>query len=101
MTRFIGSLFLGSTFLAGITIGTVEIALLNCVVFLTLALLALTFIPERWGEQGVVYSMAMSFFLSLFWPYALIGYLSGEDCQGDDCLAAPELAAPAARAVPI
>ncbi|MEL7445204.1 MAG: hypothetical protein AAGK02_05245 [Pseudomonadota bacterium] len=87
MMRMIGFMFLALTFLAGITIGTVEIALINCVLFLVLALAVVRFLMPRYGEQGLVYGMAGAFFASFLWPYLLIFAQSGEDCEGDACLA--------------
>ena len=87
--KFIAAMFLGLTFLAGVTIGTVEIALLNCVVFLVLALLAVRFLTRRFGVQGIVFGMGGAFFASLLWPYLVIFGLSGDDCMGDECLAGP------------
>ena len=80
-------MFFALTFLAGITIGTLEIALINVVVFFLLALGVARFLGPRFGSQGVVYGMAGAFFASFLWPYVLI--LAIDDaCQGDDCLAA-------------
>jgi hypothetical protein len=80
-------MFFVLTFLAGITVGTMEVALINVVVFLIMALGVAKFVEPRFGQQGVVYGMAGAFFASLLWPYMLIAARSGEDCTGDDCLA--------------
>ncbi len=92
--RLMGFLFFGLTFLAGVTIGTVEIALINGVVFLVLALLVVRFVPASWSPYGVPFAMTGAFIVSVIWPYSLIAFLSGEDCQGDACLAGPELGGP-------
>ena len=86
MIRFIAALFLGMTVLAGLTIGTGEIALVNAIIFIALALLILRFAMPRWGANGAVYGMAGAFFLSLLWPYAWM-IAKGGDCVGDECLA--------------
>ncbi len=85
--RQVGCLFFVLTFLAGITVGTVEIALINVVVFLLLALVVARFVEPRFGAQGVVYGMAGAFFASVLWPYLLMPVLGSEDCVGDECLA--------------
>ncbi|GMN03092.1 hypothetical protein [Erythrobacter sp. MTPC3] len=84
MIRLIGSLFLGLTFLAGVTVATLEIALINMVVFLVLALGVAKFLEPRFGQEGLVYGMAGAFFASFLWPYVLIGFSDG--CEGDECL---------------
>ena len=86
MIRAIATLFLAMTVLAGVTIGTIEFALVNAVVFIGLALLILKFARPRWGDNGAVYGMAGAFFLSLLWPYAWMIARDG-DCVGDACLA--------------
>ncbi|NVE95964.1 hypothetical protein [Altererythrobacter lutimaris] len=88
MIRLIAFLFLGLTFLAGITVATIEYALINCVIFCALALGVIRFIEPRYGEQGLVYGMAGAFFVSFLWPYALIISRMGSGCVGDECLAA-------------
>jgi len=85
--RLMGGMFLGLTFLAGITVGTIEIALINMVVFCALALAVVKFLEPRYGNSGLVYGMAMAFFASFLWPYALILTRSGDGCEGDACLA--------------
>lgn len=84
--RLMGFLFLGLTFLAGITVGTIEYAMINVVVFLLLALLVAKFVAPRFGNNGLVYGMAGAFFASFLWPYLLI-FGSDKDCVGDECLA--------------
>ncbi len=80
-----GFLFLCLTFLAGVTVGTVEIALINIIVFLGLALLAERFIARRYGRNGLVFGMAGAFFLSCLWP-AVFHAVRGEGaCAGADC----------------
>ncbi len=86
--RLMGFLFLGLTFLAGITVGTIEYAMINVVIFLALALLVVKFIEPRFGQNGLVYGMAGAFFASFLWPYAVIGFSDG--CEGDECLAKVE-----------
>jgi hypothetical protein len=80
-------MFFALTFLAGITVGTLEIALINVVVFFLLALGVARFLAPRFGRQGIVYGMAAAFFASFLWPYLLIPVLGSEDCVGDGCLA--------------
>ncbi|WP_379545741.1 hypothetical protein ACFCW2_08835 [Qipengyuania sp. DSG2-2] len=80
-----GFLFFVLTFLAGVTIGTVEIALINGVVFLVLALLVVRFVPAAWSPYGVPFAMTGAFIVSVFVPYTLITFLLGEDCPGGTC----------------
>lgn len=90
--RQVGCLFFALTFLAGITIGTVETALINVVVFLVLALGVARFLRPRFGSQGVVYGMAGAFFASFLWPVLLIVGSDGT-CDGEECAdQAPEKA---------
>lgn len=84
--RLIGFLFLALTFLAGLTVGTLEYAMINVVIFLVLALGAVRFLEPRFGANGAVYGMAGAFFASFLWPYVLI-FASDDDCRGDECLA--------------
>ena len=83
--RLMGFLFLCLTFLAGITVGTVEIALVNIVVFLGLALLADRFLAPRYGKNGLVYGMAGAFFVSCMWPAVIHGARDDPLCAGDTC----------------
>lgn len=69
--RLMGFLFLCLTFLAGVTVGTVEIALINIIVFMALALAAEHFLTPRYGRNGLVYGMAGAFFVSCLWPAAI------------------------------
>ena len=69
--RLMGFLFLCLTVLAGVTVGSVEIALINIIVFMTLALAAEHFLSPRYGKNGLVYGMASAFFLSCLWPAAI------------------------------
>lgn len=69
--RLMGFLFFCLTFLAGVTVGTVEIALINIIVFMALALAAEHFLSPRYGRNGVVFGMAGAFFLSCMWPAAI------------------------------
>lgn len=66
--RLMGFLFLCLTFLAGVTVGTVTIALINIIIFMALALAAAHFLSPRYGKNGLVYGMAGAFFLSCLWP---------------------------------
>ena len=84
--RMIGFLFLGLTFLAGITVGTVEVGLINAVLFLGLALLAARYLGPRFGRTGLVYGMAGAFFVSLLWPAGVMLVRTDAGCQGDNCL---------------
>ena len=84
-----GFLFLCLTFLAGVTVGTAEIALINIVIFLGLALLAEHFLAPRFGKNGLVFGMAGAFFVSFLWPvvaYAIRGeaYCVGENCPPEE-----------------
>ena len=85
--RQIGCMFVVLTFLAGITVSTVPVALINVVVFFLLALGVDRWMGPRFGQQGVVYGMAGAFFISFLWPYLLIPVLGDDDCVGDACLA--------------
>ncbi|MEL6529437.1 MAG: hypothetical protein AAFQ27_05710 [Pseudomonadota bacterium] len=93
--RLMGFLFLSMTFLAGITVGTIEYAMINVVVFLALALLVAKFVEPRFGTNGLVYGMAGAFFVSFLWPYLFIAVLGAlrSECVGDDCLAEGEATA--------
>lgn len=68
--RLMGFLFLCLTFLAGVTVGTAKIALINIVVFMVLALAAEHFLAPRYGRNGLVYGLAGAFFVSCLWPAA-------------------------------
>jgi len=83
--RLMGFLFLCLTFLAGVTIGTVEIALINVVVFLALALLVVRFIEPRFGTNGLVFGMAGAFFASFMWAAIVFAQREPEDCLGEGC----------------
>ncbi len=83
--RVMGFLFLCLTFLAGVTVGTVEIALINIIVFLALALAAEHFLMPRYGKNGLVYGMAGAFFLSCMWPAVIHGARDDPYCAGDAC----------------
>lgn len=72
--RLMGFLFLSLTFLAGITIGSVQTALINVVVFLALALLVARFLEPRFGNNGLAFGMAGAFFASFSWPIAVIAF---------------------------
>lgn len=83
--RRMGFLFLCLTFLAGVTIGTVVIALINVVLFLALALLVARFIAPRYGSNGLAFGMAGAFFISFMWPVVAQGLREDEGCLGEDC----------------
>ncbi|MEM6907439.1 MAG: hypothetical protein AAF494_02065 [Pseudomonadota bacterium] len=85
--RQIGCLFFVLTFLAGITVSTPLVALINVVVFLVLALAVAQFLEPRFGSQGLVYGMAGAFFASFLWPFLLIPFIGEDGCEGDQCLA--------------
>ena len=85
MIRLIGFLFLSLAFLAGITLGAVEIALVNVVVFLLLSLLIVKVIGPRFGNVGLVYGMAGAFFVSVMWPMVLIILRGEPKCEGEEC----------------
>lgn len=83
--RLMGFLFLCLTFLAGVTIGTVAIALINVVVFLGLALLVVRFVEPRFGTNGLVFGMAGAFFASFMWTVVAYSLREPEACLGEDC----------------
>lgn len=83
--RLMGLLFACLTFLAGITVGTAEIALINIIAFLGIALVAEHFLAPRFGRNGLVYGMAGAFFLSVLWPAAIYAFLGDRGCIGADC----------------
>ena len=83
--RLMGFLFLCLTFLAGVTVGTVAIALINVVVFLALALLAVRFLEPRFGANGLVFGMAGAFFVSFMWPVIAYALRGPQDCLGEGC----------------
>ncbi len=80
--RLMGFLFLCLTFLAGITIGTVETALINVVIFLALALLVVQFLAPRLGSNGLAFGMAGAFFASFMWAIPVAMFLK-DKCDGD------------------
>jgi hypothetical protein len=83
--RLMGFLFLSLTFLAGVTVGTVQIGLINIVVFLGLALLADYFLAPRYGKNGLVFGMAGAFFLSFLWPVVVHAWRGHAICMGEYC----------------
>ncbi len=89
--RRMGSLFLVLTFLAGVTIGTVEVALINVVVFLGLALLAVRLLEPRFGSNGLAFGMAGAFFLSFLWPVVVYAVRADGECAGADCPIEPRV----------
>lgn len=89
--RRMGFLFLILTFLAGVTIGTVEVALINVVVFLGLALLAVRLLEPRFGSNGLAFGMAGAFFLSFLWPVVVYAVRADGACSGKDCPPEPSV----------
>jgi len=87
MYRTIGFLFLILSALGGYTVsgGYLEIALINAVVFLALALLVVRWIAPRFGRQGLVYGMGAAFLISLIWPIAVLPFILDPPCEGEDC----------------
>ena len=85
--RQMGCLFMIFTFLAGITVSTVPVALINVVVFFTLSLAMIYGFGDRLGKMGLAYGLMGTFFASFLWPFALIPFIGEEGCQGDQCLA--------------
>lgn len=83
--RLMGFLFLCLTFLAGVTVGTVEIALVNIIVFMGLALAADHVLAPRYGKNGLVYGMAGAFFVSCLWPAAIHAVRDEPFCVGQNC----------------
>ena len=83
--RLIGIMFVCLTLLAGVTVGTAEIALINAVLFLGFALLAARYLEPRFGKNGVVYGMAGAFFASVLWPAGVLLMRNDSGCQGDNC----------------
>ncbi|MEM7701476.1 MAG: hypothetical protein AAF251_06015 [Pseudomonadota bacterium] len=75
------------TFLAGITVSTVPVALINVVVFFALSLGVVRFFGNRLGKQGLAFAMLGTFFASFAWPFALAPFLGEEGCQGERCMA--------------
>ncbi len=98
--RLMGFLFLCLTFLAGVTVGTVEIALINVVLFLGFALLAVRYLEPRFGRNGLVYGMAGAFFASFMWPAGIMLARDDAGCQGDNCLPPVSPSVPLSSAVP-
>lgn len=84
--RLMGFLFLCLSFLAGVTIGTVEVALINIIVFMGFALAADRFLAPRYGRNGLVFGMAGAFFLSFLWPVAVHAWRGQPTCVGEHCL---------------
>jgi len=85
--REMGCMFMVLTFLAGITVSTVSVALINVVVFFALSLGLERLFGPRLGKQGMAYGMMGMFFASFMWPFALMPFLGDEGCEGDQCLA--------------
>ena len=85
--RVIGCLFMVLTFVAGITVSTVPVALINVVLFLALSLGLIQLFGQRLGDQGLAFGMLGAFFASFAWPFALAPVMGEEGCKGDQCLA--------------
>lgn len=85
--REMGCLFMCLTFLAGITVSTAIVGLVNVLVFFALTLGLLQLFGDRLGRQGLAYAMMGTFFASFLWPYLLTPFIGEEGCQGDQCLA--------------
>ena len=85
--REIGCMFMVLTFIAGITVSTVPVALINVVVFFALSLGMLHLFGERLGKQGLAFGLLGTFFASFAWPFARAPFLGEEDCKGERCLA--------------
>lgn len=83
--RLMGFVFLCLTFLAGITIGTVVVALINVVLFLAFTLLVARFIEPRFGTNGLVFGMAGAFFASFLWAVVAYAMREPAPCMGEDC----------------
>lgn len=84
--REMGCLFMVLTFLAGITVSTVPVALINVVVFFALSLGLIHFFGDRLGKQGLAFGLLGTFFASFAWPFALAPFLGEEGCEGDQCM---------------
>ena len=85
--REMGCMFMVLTFLAGITVSTVPVALINVVVFFALSLGVLHVFGDRLGKQGLAFAMLGTFFASFAWPFALAPFLGEDGCEGDQCMA--------------
>ena len=85
--RQMGCLFMVLTFLAGITVSTVPVALMNVVVFFALSLGLVHLFGDRLGKQGLAFGLLGTFFASFAWPFALAPFLGEEGCEGDQCMA--------------
>lgn len=84
--REMGCMFMVLTFLAGITVSTVPVALINVVVFFALSLGLIHFFGDRLGKQGLAFGLLGTFFASFAWPFALAPFLGEEGCEGDQCM---------------
>ena len=84
--REMGCMFMVLTFLAGITVSTVPVALINVVVFFALSLGMIRLFGDRLGKQGLAYGLMAMFFASFAWPFALAPFLGEEGCQGEQCM---------------
>lgn len=80
-------MFMVLTFVAGITVSTVPVALINVVVFFALSLGFVHFFGHRIGKQGLAFGLLTTFFASFAWPFALAPFLGEEGCEGDQCMA--------------
>lgn len=83
--RLMAFVFLCLTFLAGVTVGTVTLALVNIIVFMGLALLAERTLAPRFGRQGLAFGMAGAFFVSFLWPIPLRSPDAPSPCPRAGC----------------
>jgi hypothetical protein len=84
--REMGCMFMVLTFLAGITVATLPVALINVVVFFALSLGLIRLFGDRLGKQGLAFGLMGTFFASFLWPFALIPVIGEDGCEGDQCL---------------
>ncbi|MGB3470793.1 MAG: hypothetical protein WBA51_08230 [Erythrobacter sp.] len=73
--REMGCMFMVLTFLAGITVSTISVALINVVVFFALSLGLERLFGARLGKQGMAYGMMGTFLASFMWPFALLPFV--------------------------
>ena len=62
------ALYLGLSFLAGITIGTVVVGLINVVIFLAAALVLTRLAPDRWEPYATPFSLTGALGVATLWP---------------------------------
>jgi hypothetical protein len=75
------------TFIAGFTVSTVAVGLVNVVVFFALSLGLIQLLGARLGKQGLAFGLMGTFFASFLWPYLLLPFIGEAGCEGDACLA--------------